>query len=292
MWDHAQPILVAAFAWWIATGAILWLDQRPARTYPFSLAVASLALIAAVAGLAAAARDTGPLAAYAAFLCALVVWGWLEMAFLMGFITGPNTKACPPGARGWKRFRLAAGALIYHEIAIALAALGVIGLSWGHPNQTGPAAFLILMVMRLSTKFNIFLGVANMAEQFLPPHLDYLKSYFRRAPFNPLFPLSIGLGLGLAFMAGAAALAAPDGSGAAIGASLVFALIALAVIEHVMLMTPAPELGLWRWARAPGPARPGPTSAASTLPPTLIDAAPPASPLTTGPRVIAARGAE
>jgi putative photosynthetic complex assembly protein 2 len=283
MWDHAQPVLVAAFAWWIATGAILWLDQRPARTYPFSLAVASLALIAAVAGLAAAARDTGPLGAYAAFLCALVVWGWLEMAFLMGFITGPNTKACPPEARGWRRFRLAAGALIYHEIAIALAALGVIGLSWGHPNQTGPAAFLILMIMRLSTKFNIFLGVANMAEQFLPPHLDYLKSYFRRAPFNPLFPLSIGLGLGLAFMVGAAALAAPDGSGAAIGASLVFALIALAVIEHVMLMTPAPEFGLWRWARA---------SAASSLSPSHMDAAPPTSPLTPSPRASAARGAE
>lgn len=288
MWDHAPPLLVAAFAWWFATGAILWLDQRPARSYPFSFGVASLAMIAAAAGLAAASRDSGPAGAYAAFFCALMLWGWQEMAFLMGFVTGPNTKACPPDARGWRRFRLAAGTLIYHEVAIALTALGVVALAWGQPNQTGPATFLVLMVMRLSTKFNIFLGVANMAEQFLPPHLDYLKSYFRRRAFNPLFPASLVFALGLAAIAADIALRAPDGSGAAIGASLVFALIALAVIEHVMLMTPAPEIGLWRWARGAGKIAPttapntAPTSSASGACPLAKHLTPAPSPVVTG----------
>ena len=33
---------------------------------------------------------------------ALAVWGWLEISYLMDFITGTHNRPCPPGARGWR----------------------------------------------------------------------------------------------------------------------------------------------------------------------------------------------
>ena len=35
--------------------------------------------------------------------------------------------------------------------------------------------------MRQSAKLNVFLGVRNLSEEFLPQHLHYLQSYFTRS---------------------------------------------------------------------------------------------------------------
>ena len=45
--------------------------------------------------------------------------------------------------------------------------------------------------MRESAKLNLFLGVRNLSEEFLPAHLAYLQSYFRRRSMNMLFPFSV-----------------------------------------------------------------------------------------------------
>ena len=54
-------------------------------------------------------------AAYGAFLSALAIWGWAEITFLTGAITGPNGRACPPGVPEGERFWLAWGTNANHE---------------------------------------------------------------------------------------------------------------------------------------------------------------------------------
>jgi putative photosynthetic complex assembly protein 2 len=261
MADHAPPLLYALAIWFVSTGVILWLDRLPRATYRWSLAVATLVAGAALWGVVQSAGDSGSGAAYLAFTAALALWGWHEMAFLMGRLTGPNKAPCPPGARGWRRFRLAAGTLIHHEIALAATLLLIAGLTWNAPNQTAALTFLLLFGMRLSTKLNIFLGVPNMSEEFLPDHLTYLKSYFRKRAFNLLMPLSLIGGTGVAIWLGNAALAAAAAGVPSTGYTLLFGLAVLGVIEHLFLIAPVPDTALWRWAM---PARAVPAMAAQT----------------------------
>jgi putative photosynthetic complex assembly protein 2 len=53
MADYGFPALFALFIWWFSTGAIIWLDGLPARTYRWSMLGASAVLVAGLYGLAA-----------------------------------------------------------------------------------------------------------------------------------------------------------------------------------------------------------------------------------------------
>ena len=57
-------------------------------------------------------------------------------------------------------------------------------MNWHAANQFGTWTFLSLWGMRLSAKLNVFLGVRNLGEKFLPAHISYLTSYMRRRPMN------------------------------------------------------------------------------------------------------------
>lgn len=244
MTEVAPAIVLAILAWWLSTGLIIILCGLPRRTFVWSMLAATVVLAAAVTAIVHSAWNVSAAGAAIAFLGALGVWGWIEMSFLMGFVTGPRTAPCPEGATGWRRFGLAAQTLLYHEIAIAAGAVAIVALTWGAPNQTGTFAFLILLAMRVSAKLNIFLGVPNLTDEFLPARLAYLKSYFRKRSFNRLFPVSI---------AGATVLAIVLGEQALVGASptgfaLLFALLSLAILEHFFMIMPLPDAALWRWA--------------------------------------------
>ena len=62
---------------------------------------------------------------------------------------------------------------------------------WGGANQTGWWTYIVLWSMRLSAKLNLFLGVHNLSESFLPTHLRYLQTYFTRRACNWLMPFSV-----------------------------------------------------------------------------------------------------
>jgi putative photosynthetic complex assembly protein 2 len=234
--------------WWFSTGAILWLVRRPRSAAGWTLGLSSVVALLAMAGLAVAARDPGVVGAYSAFGFALIVWGWHELGFLMGKVTGPRRTPCPPNARGWTRFRVSAETVIHHEIALVLTAILIAALAWGQPNQTGSLTFAVLLAMRLSTKLNIYLGVRNPPITFLPTGLAYLQTYFRHARFNALFPLSLALSMIAAIMLGYAATNATTMPGEAIGASLMLALTLLGLLEHAFLMMPSPDRTRWGWA--------------------------------------------
>lgn len=246
MTEFALPLLFATVLWFVATGFVLWLDKLPSHTWPVSITLASVASGFAMGGIIATAEETSAWAAYVAFACALVLWGWHELSFLMGFVTGPNRNPCPPGTRGWQRFRLAAATLIYHEVAMFVCLAVMAAATWGKPNQTATLTFLLLFVMRLSAKFNIFAGVPHLSTEMMPDHMRYLASYFRIAPPRWFFILSVS---GIAVLAAwLADLALSSRGGIATGYALAFALSALAFLEHGFLVVPWQDTAIFRWA--------------------------------------------
>jgi putative photosynthetic complex assembly protein 2 len=243
-----SAVLFTLFLWWFSTGAILWLDRLPRATYRFSLIGASLVALVAVFGVVASMGNATATGALIGFTSAIAIWGWHELSFLTGLITGPREEACPPGAAGWRRFKLAASTLIHHEIALALTALALVAITWGAPNQVGAWTFLILFACRLSAKLNLFFGVPNFTDSFFPKHLLYLTSYLKKGPVSALFPVCMAAGCALAAALAWRALG-PNATAFDVTAfSLLFALTALAVIEHAFMVLPLPDAALWRWA--------------------------------------------
>ncbi len=246
MTEFTLPLLFATVLWFVATGFVLWLDKLPSHTWPISITMATVASGFAMGGIIATAEETSPWAAYVAFACALVLWGWHELSFLMGFVTGPNRNPCPPDAQGWRRFRLAAATLIHHEVAMFACVIALMAVTWGKANQTATLTFLLLFVMRLSAKFNIFAGVPHLSTEMMPDHMRYLASYFRIAPPRWFFILSVS---GIAVLAAwLADKALSSQGGIATGYALAFALVALAFIEHGFLVVPWQDTAIFRWA--------------------------------------------
>jgi putative photosynthetic complex assembly protein 2 len=244
MAEYGIPALYTVFLWWFSTGVILWLDGLPRGTFRWSMLGATAMLAAGLVGLRASAGDTGAAGAYCAFTCALLAWAWIETSFLTGFLTGPSDAPCPPGATGWRRFRLAAHAILHHELAILAAAAAILAITWDAPNQTGLWTFLALWMLRLSAKLNLFLGVRNLGEALLPPHLRHLASFFARRPMNLLFPVSVTSATAACVLVFQAASGAGE---QATGLILLGVLLALGVLEHWFLVLPLPFERLWAW---------------------------------------------
>lgn len=248
LYTQGLPILFTLFLWWFSTGAILYLDGLPPRTFRWSLMGASVVLTIALYALRVTSNDTSATGAYGAFTCALLVWGWLEMSFLMGFIIGPRTTVCPPGAAGWQRAAYAFEAILYHELALLVGAGLIAALTWNSPNQLALWTFVVLWIARLSTKLNLFLGVRNLSEEFLPDNLRYLRSYFTRRSMNLLFPLSVSVGTIAAMMLWQASLASAAKPATATSMSFLATLATLAMLEHWFLILPVNFGALWDWA--------------------------------------------
>ncbi len=239
------PVLFALLIWWLSTGFILYLDGLPRSTFPATMTMATITLGAALWGLVGTRADTGASGGYCAFTCALLVWAWQEIAFLLGIVTGPRREPCPPGVQGRQRTWLAFQTVLHHELALVVLAAAVWFAVGDGENRIGLWTFLALWIMRQSAKLNLFLGARNLSEAFLPPHLRYLHSYFRRRPMNALFPVSITVTSAAAWWVwqqalDAAAMQAP-------GLALVGTLLALGALEHAMLVLPLPPEALWKW---------------------------------------------
>lgn len=241
------PVLFALFLWWFSTGAILFLDGLPRRTFRWSMAGATLLAALAVYGLWMTTADTSVAGAYLAFSCGLMIWAWHEMSFLMGIVTGTRKDAPPEGARGWQRFVAAAQTLIHHELAILATAVLVIALTWDQPNQVALWTFLVLWGMKTSAKFNVFLGARNLSVEFLPDHLKYLQHHFRYRNMNGLFPVTMIVSVLVSAVLLQQAFDDATTPFASTGHLLVVTLLGLAIVEHVFLFMPFPADALWRW---------------------------------------------
>jgi putative photosynthetic complex assembly protein 2 len=146
------------------------------------------------------------------------------------------------------RFKLATGTVLYHELSILAGGAVVAALSWGADNQVALWTYLVLWFMRLSAKLNIFLGVLNKADELLPACLNHLPSYFGHRAITPFFGVSVTIGT----VATAVIYHAASGDPYQIaGTMLVATLMALALIEHWLLVLPISDAALWSWASGP-----------------------------------------
>ncbi len=242
--------LFALFVWWFSTGAILMAVRHAecgGRRARMRLTWASLPVLALGLWGYVATLDGGTAAAaYWAFLAALGVWGWIELAFLTGAITGPNAHACPENLPEWERFIRAWGTIAYHEMLLT----GVVVALWlygaGPENGVGLWTFTTLYFARISAKLNLYFGVPRINTEFLPEALGHLASHFRISRLNWVFPISI---TALTFAAACwleRLLAATTGAEVA-GYALLGAITLLALLEHWLMVLPLPDAKLWRW---------------------------------------------
>jgi putative photosynthetic complex assembly protein 2 len=246
MMDFVLPPLVALAVWWFGTGVVMLLDRLPRETFRFTLFSTTLIVGAGLVCIARAAHNDTPAGAYGAFVCAVMVWGWHELTFLSGWLTGPRKRECSAPGHWPTRLRESVHAILWHEMGL----IGALALIWALTREgSNPVAlwtFALLWVMRLSAKLNLFLGVRNFGEEFLPSHLSHLPSYFKRRGFNPLLPAVVGAGGALAVQLVMRAAELPPGLRT--GHLLVATLLGLAVIEHLLLVLPLRSSALWRWA--------------------------------------------
>jgi len=258
----------AVFLWWFTTGAIIWLDRRPERTWPRSMLGATVLGLIALAGLLATRDDATVAGAVLAFSCAVLVWGWIEVSFLLGYVTGPRSRPHPENAGEWARFHGAIGTLLWHELFTLAMAGAVLLITQGAANATGLWTFLALWAMRLSAKLNLFLGVSNRGEELLPERMRYLASYFGRRSMNLLFPVVVTAATALAALLWLHAAAPGAGAFDRVALALVAAMLTLAVVEHWFMVLPLTGSALWQWAmeRESRPSSVAPRASAATPP--------------------------
>jgi len=242
--------LAALFIWWFSTGAILIVvrhAEHRGRLAHLRATLMALPLLGGGVWLFEITRHVESVgASYLAFLSAIAIWGWVELAFLTGVVAGPNTTHCHRDARGWERFLRAYGTIAYHETLLVLILFGMLVTSHAAPNTVGLWTFVVLFFARISAKLNLFLGVPKINVEFLPTPLAHVPSHFRISRLNWLFPFSVSA-LTFAVYCWAERLYSVAAPHEVVGFALLSSITALALLEHWLMVLPLPDEKLWRW---------------------------------------------
>lgn len=243
--------LFAVFCWWLGTGAILWLVRLPTYTFRWSMFFLSFLLGLSLWTASISMRSHSVLNAYIGFVSVIAMWSWHEMAFLTGWLAGPRRVALDPGLSLNRRFGQSVMALLYHEVALLFNFGVLLALQQGQPNHVALCTYALLWCMRLSAKLNLFFGVPQVGEQYLPVHLRYIGSYFKSGRISPFFFFTIALSVVVwtwmvwELKTGAVTIST--------GWVLLSSLLGLAIIEHVLMVIALPLQRLWGWAMKRSP---------------------------------------
>ena len=233
--------IVVAF-WWLATGLVI-AAQRDAPTRA-AAAVASGAL--AVLGLWLVARsrtDATPAGARRALVGAGLLWTWVAVSLYAGWLVGPAPVRPTAETPVLAEAVLAVRALLWHELG-SLAVLGLAAwLTRGGPNRAALHVLAAFWATTQLAKLNVFAGVANPGERFLPEWLAFVEWYFGPARNTPLLAVSIAALAAAAWVAARRAAAATDPFARWAGA-MVACMLALGALEHVFLGV-AWDVPLW-----------------------------------------------
>lgn len=251
MLDLAIPVLYALAIWWLGTGIVLTVVRRRVETHRSSTAIGLSFALAALMVIAATAGEATPLSAHAGFTAAIVVWGFIELTFLTGLITGPNKQGAA-GAFGAARFRPAVAAVIHHELALVAGGIAILIAANGALAATAVVTYALLWIMRLSAKLNLFLGVPQLHDELLPAPIAHLRSHFRGGPTTLRLVLCILVPLCGATLLVWLAIAATSAA-VATAYALLATLLLLAALEHVFMLVPIPLMKMWDWSGRPAP---------------------------------------
>ena len=102
----------------------------------------------------------------------LAIWGWIELTFLSGTITGPRRAPLRPNACGMDRFVQAWSVVAYHEGLLLVGFLGLLYLSLGTANPLAVWVYGILLGARVLAKLNLFHGVPGINIDAVPSPLS------------------------------------------------------------------------------------------------------------------------
>lgn len=242
--------LIALFTWWFATGLILLVIRSADRTggnaYNRAVFLSVPILALGVASVILSASDAGMTGLYKGFFGALAIWGWIELSFLSGVITGPQRADCPAGVSGRAKFWRAWDALAHHEVLLLAGLAFIVIATTGAENTIAMWTYAILFFARISAKLNLFFGVPRINFEFLPLPLQHLKTHMTKGPITAFFPLSVTV-LSFATACFAQLLLTSTNTIEATGFALLTSLCALALLEHWFMVIPLPDAKLWRW---------------------------------------------
>lgn len=234
---YVLPPLFTLSFWVALTVGVMALNRRGIRAARLGLAATLPLLALAHHVLWSTRHDLSAAGAYGAFAAGLLIWAWHELAFYSGVLSGPWRAACPPHARGFRRFQYALGTHLYHELACIVELICFVVLLHDAANMLGPLAFGLSWALQHSAKLNVLLGVRSLDPSLFPPHMRYLGSYWRRRAGNGFFLPSLSVATLLAIMLWlAVGVHATEPAGVRI--ALIATLISLGAIEHVLLILP------------------------------------------------------
>jgi len=245
-----EPSLIALLSWWFGTGIILLLVRFPKEWFPAARGFWTLISIPALFFCYQSMQENSNANAYLGFISTIVLWGWHELAFLTGWISGHRRVPLEPNLHIWNRFKQSVAVIWHHELGLFLNLMLLIGMQIGQPNHTAVCTFGLLWMMRLSSKLNLFFGVPQVGEQYLPIQLAYMGSYFRRSAVSGFFYLSMSVSvivwLALVWQAHAGQVTITCHW------VLLASLLGLAIIEHILMMIPLSLERVWGWALKSG----------------------------------------
>lgn len=238
--------MLALGLWWLTTLLLLWRLRLSPTTFKFTFLTVTAICGLAVLGFFYSLERESVIAAFIAFASALGFWAWHEAVYFLGYLSGPRPKACPPDTNVGMRFVFGVGASLYHELAVIVTGLLMLLVSIDAANPLAVQTFVVLWVMRWSSKMNIFFGVNNLHQEFWPEHLRYLSSYVAHGRRNFFFPVSIVTAIALAYWVFQGYGPATDPLFELTAVTLAMTLLVLACLEHVFLLVKVPDHLLWQ----------------------------------------------
>lgn len=238
-----NSVLIVIATWWLGTGIVLYLQQRLKNTGIALITTLCLVSLASLAALKFSSLHVNIWHSYGGFVAAVVLWGCLELSYFTGLVGGVHKRHCPQNCNTAKRFRLALGTSIWHEISVLAIALMVLELCRHGSNPAGMYTFLVLWLMRWSAKLNLFWGVPNFNADWFPARMDYVHSYMKRSPVSLFFPLSVLAASAMAIKLMINTVSAPDAQ--SLTTALPGVLLMLAILEHLFMALPIADSALW-----------------------------------------------
>jgi len=237
------PIVVVIVAWWLGTGLVLYMQQTIVTIRRPLILTLILVSAASLAAMLVSAQGSQPWQSYLGFFAAICLWGCIELSYYTGMISGVHKRRCPEKCTTGKRFRLALGASIWHEVSVLFVGGVVLTLLFGADNPVALYSFLVLWIMRWSAKLNLFFGVPNFNTDWFPKRLAYAHSYIRRAPITLFFPLSVVSACLIAAELISRSMTSeyPE----ALITLLPGILLSLAILEHLFMALPIADSELW-----------------------------------------------
>jgi putative photosynthetic complex assembly protein 2 len=201
--DHWSAVgkgtLAVAGFWWLVTGVIVAL-QRNEWTKLGAWIISTGVAIYAVYVMHDARMERTASSARRTFLAATAVWMWINVALYGGWIVGPGHAASVTGAPTLLRATEAIVSLLWHELLCVL----LLFVTWLHvrrsPNRLAFSALATYWTVLQVAKLNIFVGVANPGARFLPPHLQFLLSYYGPPENSGWLPVSFFTAVGVALI--------------------------------------------------------------------------------------------